>query len=171
MLHNEYLTDEELEQLISEAETDLIPAPPELMDNILNAINKTESQEGTSSQCLHQEPLPKEKAKIKRKKNFEFTAYCFRVIMATAAAIAFVFIMPYLPLVGAFEEESLFQERFDEEAKTPEMPEWDRDDIIDYPTREEVLNDTGILQKVFGEDGIFTGSNDFNNMKEENGGE
>ena len=63
--------------------------------------------------------------------------------MAATAAIAFIFI----------------------------MPDWEMEDVREYPTREEVLNDTGILQKVFGEDGIFTGNYDYNDMKEENGGE
>lgn len=140
MLHNEYLTDEELNQLISEAEADLMPAPPDLTDNILKAIRDSEEQETV---VQRPEELSKEITKIKRKKNLDFAAYCFRVGMAAAAAIAFIFI----------------------------MPDWEREDVREYPTREEVLNDTGILQKVFGEDGIFTGNYDYNDMKEENGGE
>lgn len=141
ILHNEYLTDEELNQLISEAEADLIPAPPELADNILSAIRDSEEQETVVQRP--EEELSKEKTKIKRKKNLDFAAYCFRVGMAAAAAIAFIFI----------------------------MPDWEMEDVREYPTREEVLNDTSILQKVFGEDGIFTGNYDYNDMKEENGGE
>lgn len=140
MLHNEYLTDEQLNQLISEAEADLMPAPPELADNILKAIRDAEEQETV---VQRPEELSKETTKIKRKKNLDFAAYCFRVGMAAAAAIAFIFI----------------------------MPDWEMEDVREYPTREEVLNDTSILQKVFGEEGIFTGNYDFNNMKEENGGE
>lgn len=140
MLHNEYLTDEQLNQLISEAEADLMPAPPDLTDNILKAIRDSEEQETV---VQRPEELSKETTKIKRKKNLDFAAYCFRVGMAAAAAIAFIFI----------------------------MPDWEMEDVREYPTREEVLNDTGILQKVFGEDGIFTGDYDYNDMKEENGGE
>lgn len=140
MLHNEYLTDEQLNQLISEAEADLMPAPPDLTDNILKAIRDSEEQETV---VQRPEELSKEITKIKRKKNLDFAAYCFRVGMAAAAAIAFIFI----------------------------MPDWEMEDVREYPTREEVLNDTGILQKVFGEDGIFTGNYDYNDMKEENGGE
>lgn len=140
MLHNEYLTDEQLNQLISEAEADLMPAPPDLTDNILKAIRDSEEQETV---VQRPEELSKEITKIKRKKNLDFAAYCFRVGMAAAAAIAFIFI----------------------------MPDWEMEDVREYPTREEVLNDTGILQKVFGEDGIFTGNYNYNDMKEENGGE
>lgn len=140
MLHNEYLTDEQLNQLISEAEADLMPAPPDLTDNILKAIRDSEEQETV---VQRPEELSKETTKIKRKKNLDFAAYCFRVGMAAAAAIAFIFI----------------------------MPDWEMEDVREYPTREEVLNDTGILQKVFGEEGIFTGNYDYNDMKEENGGE
>lgn len=142
ILHNEYLTDEELNQLISETEADLIPAPPELTDNILKAIKEPGKQEAEIIQCP-EEALSKEKAKIKRKKNLDFAAYCFRVGMAAAAAIVFIFI----------------------------MPDWEMEDVREYPTREEVLNDTSVFQKVFGEDGIFTGGYDFNNMNKENGGE
>lgn len=140
MLHNEYLTDEQLNQLISEAEADLMPAPPDLTDNILKAIRDSEEQETV---VQRPEELSKETTKIKRKKNLDFAAYCFRVGMAAAAAIAFIFI----------------------------MPDWEMEDVREYPTREEVLNDTGILQKVFGEVGIFTGNYNYNDMKEENGGE
>ena len=40
ILHNEYLTDEELELLISETEDDFVPAPPEMADMIVNIIRK-----------------------------------------------------------------------------------------------------------------------------------
>lgn len=75
-----YLSDEELEQLISTVEQqELVAAPPELMDRILESVEK--SQEGNQSQ----------NNKVK-----EFRSYCFRVLTSVAAAIAIVFLIPGL---------------------------------------------------------------------------
>lgn len=75
-----YLSDEELEQLISTVEQqELVAAPPELMDRILESVEK--SQEGNQSQNNN----------VK-----EFRSYCFRVLTSVAAAIAIVFLIPGL---------------------------------------------------------------------------
>ncbi len=158
MLHNEYLTDEELGQLISEAEADLIPAPPELADNILNAIKEMEKQEAQIIQCPKPKALPKEKAKIKKKKNLEFAAYCFRVGMAAAAAIAFIFIMPYLPGLdmSGDADDSYAEMNLWEAEPLNEVQYAEYEALRNCPTREEVLNDANFFQKIFGENGIFT---------------
>ncbi len=158
MLHNEYLTDEELGQLISEAEADLIPAPPELADNILNAIKEMEKQEAEIIRCQKPEALPKEKAKIKKKKNLEFAAYCFRVGMAAAAAIAFIFIMPYLPGLdmNGDADDSYAEMNLWEPETLNEVQYAEYEALRSCPTREEVLNHANFFQKVFGESGIFT---------------
>ncbi len=156
ILHNEYLTDEELNQLISEAEADLIPAPPELADNILSAIRDSEEQETVVQRP--EEELSKETTKIKRKKNLDFVAYCFRVGMAAAAAIAFIFIMPYLPGLdmGGDADDSYAEMNLWEAEPLNEVQYAEYEALRNCPTREEVLNDANFFQKIFGENGIFT---------------
>lgn len=69
-LENEYLSDEELTQLIYEIEkNELVMAPPDFTESVLESI------------------------KPKNNKN-EFTTYCFRVFASVAAAIVLLFIMP-----------------------------------------------------------------------------
>ncbi len=140
ILQNEYLSDEELEQLMQEAEADLVPAPPELEERVWKLINTQNV----------------------KNKNKEFAAYCFRVGIAAAAAIAFVFMLPYLP------ENHISPENMREEMLT-EQQEWEDAKVQDYPTKEEVLNDAGLLQKVFGAKDIFTESQETDYLRE-NGG-
>ncbi len=69
-LENEYLSDEELNFLISQVEdNELIVAPPDFAKSVLKKV----------------EPRSKKK---------EFTTYCFRVLASVAAAIVLLFIMP-----------------------------------------------------------------------------
>ena len=65
----EYISDEQLEQLIAEVEqSELIPAPPEMKDRILDGMDD--------------------------RKIREFRRYCFQVITSVAAAVAVVFLLP-----------------------------------------------------------------------------
>lgn len=153
ILNDEYLSDEALEQLISEVEDgDLVPAPPELKDNILHVIfgdlhtENTSEKEETAEATGEMLKPPQER---KKQKNRELAAYSFRVAMSAAAAVAFIFIMPYLP---GFEQSENIREQ-------------------EYPTREEVLNDTGILKRVFGKDGILKESDYFNIFMKKDGGQ
>ncbi len=170
MLHNEYLTDEQLNQLISEAEADLMPAPPDLTDNILKAIRDSEEQETV---VQRPEELSKETTKIKRKKNLDFAAYCFRVSVAVAASVAFIFIMPYLPGfdMGTDGEEPYTATNYWEPAPLSEEQLAEYDALRNCPTREEVLNDTDFFQKVFWENSIFKENINLDSLKEENGGQ
>lgn len=69
-LENEYLSDEELNFLISQIEDkELIAAPPDFAKSVIKRVE------------------PKSKKK-------EFTTYCFRVLASVAAAIVLLFIMP-----------------------------------------------------------------------------
>lgn len=69
-LENEYLSDDELNQLICEIEkNELVMAPPDFTESVLESI------------------------KPKNNKN-EFTTYCFRVLASVAAAIVLLFLMP-----------------------------------------------------------------------------
>ena len=66
-----YISDDELERLINQVEQEeLVAAPPDLMESILEAAGKTKKK--------------------------EFTVYCFRVITSVAAAVVLVFLLPEL---------------------------------------------------------------------------
>jgi len=75
-----YLSDEELEQLILHVEQqEMVAAPPGLLDNILEGMEKSQQSKRSSGN------------KIK-----EFRGYCFRVMTSVAAAVAIVFLIPEL---------------------------------------------------------------------------
>ena len=145
-----YISDEELEQLILQVEqTELVEAPPYLMEEILEKLEFTE--------------IRTVKTVAARKK--EFYAYCFRVFASVAAAIALVFLLPELSGAG-------WQQASMAEGKRPEIPRWEevsdaipsREDVVltgKTPIKEEVLDDTGLFEKVFRNAGWIS--------KEENG--
>lgn len=79
-----YLSEEELENLILDIEeNDLVSAPPELLNQVLNVIE--------SSEQYIKNPIALE---VQRKKTIEFRKYCFQVITSVAAAIVVVFLFP-----------------------------------------------------------------------------
>lgn len=170
ILHNRYLSDEELERLIAEAEADLMPAPPELADNIRDLIQNSASD--IKEKRSEPKEIPKTAA-IKKNKQKEFAAYCFRVSMAVAASVAFIFIMPYLPgfdmSTGEAESYTDINRWEPEPLSEEQLAEYEA--LRNCPTREEVLNETNLIEKVFGENGIFTDNIHLNSLKEENGGQ
>lgn len=202
ILQNEYLTDEELEQLISEVEADeLITAPPELKESIVNAIFEQvhhEPGEIVEKEQIREGDVPnpppeicrmnknsrptdvEQIAEIKKRKRREFAGYCFRVAMSVAAAVAFVFIMPYLPGFG--DSEDIMQQPGiieNSSVNQSDIPGWEDEDPEegkkieeqDYPTKEEVLNETNILHRMFGGNNIFTGNINLNIFTEKDGGQ
>lgn len=145
ILHNEYLTDEELMMLISEAEDELVTAPPELTYEITKKI------------------FGPEQRNVLQKKT-EFTAYCLRVALSVAAAVAFVFILPYLPGIDCEDCENETAVCADKESFLKENDS--------YPTKEEVLNDKSIIRMVLEGENIFDNKENNNKIKyeDENGG-
>jgi len=131
--HNTYLTDEELEQLIADVEAnEMVSAPPDMMEEILAGI------------------VMKPGAKKK-----EFQLYCFRVITSVAAAILLLFMLPGISelqlKLSEVMEESKGNEVWQEEQLTPR-----------YATKEEALNDRGILSATFGSNNLFGEDRDWN---------
>ncbi len=129
-----YISEEELEQLIRKVEQDeLVPAPPGLTENILRAV-------------------------AVRRKN-EFSAYCFRVITSVAAAIALVFLAPELPTLmqqTVLKTEFGRQEVPSREEVTDSVPS--REEVVQAektPARDEVINDTGFIERVLNNKGGF----------------
>ncbi len=168
ILHNEYLTDEDLELLISEAEDDLVPAPPEMADKIMSLMWEAPHLKEVVA-------VPKTKRKVRQSKKTskkrEFAAYCFRVAMSAAAAIAFMFIMPYLPGFGGDSSAPETQEYMDKETYLKEngSDTW-QEVYVTYPSREEVLNDKSMMQRLLEGESIFNNNNKID-LKDENGGQ
>ena len=132
-----YISDEELEQLICQVEqNDLVAAPPYLMEELLGAAEKTV---------------------VSRKK--EFYTYCFRVITSVAAAVALVFLLP--DFSGMVREETPVPEYYRQEAPSFEevvgvVPA--REEVVaakNTPTKEEVLNPVGFFDGVINGTGWF----------------
>lgn len=156
ILHSEYLTDEELELLISETEDDLVPAPPEMTDRIVNIMWKETQVKENSVAAETRSKTCQSKKNGKRR---EFAAYCFRVAMSVAAAIAFMCIVPNLPGFDEYGVEPEVQEYADKEAYLKEngSESW-QEVYTTYPTREDVLNDKSLMQRLFDGEKIFDGN-------------
>ena len=107
-----YISDDELEQLIAQVEQEeLVTAPPDLTDRILEATVKSSA--------------------ARRK---EFYAYCFRVVTSVAAAVALVFLLPQMT------------DRAEVVKPVPDKATVMAAEVT--PTKEEVLNDTGVVERI-----------------------
>jgi len=146
-----YISDDELERLINQVEQEeLVAAPPDLLDSILEAAGLTE--EATPLPA----PVTNEKNDSVKKK--EFTAYCFRVITSVAAAVALVFLLPELTkgmnLYGAAPQQHPEKSEVVQAVPSYEevsVPVPGRNEVLTVravPSKEEVLDDTGLLEKV-----------------------
>jgi len=132
-----YISDAELEQLIAQVEQDeLVAAPPDLEERILAA-----AEFGKEAENLQLPKTGETKKVVTRKK--EFYAYCFRVVTSVAAAVALVFLLPQMTAWMG------------EEVAKP-VP--DKATVIateGIPTKEEVLNDTGMVERIIRSTGWF----------------
>lgn len=137
----EYLTDTELDGLIREIEqNELVSAPLDLQEQILEVLN--------------QEMYKPEEQKA-RDKVREYRRYRFRVMTAVAAAVLVVFLLPRL--------ESLRQQK-----REPIQPITKREKVIAnrYETKEDALNDSGMLETMLGGVNIFADNSRWNLFKE-----
>ena len=137
----EYLTDTELESLIQEIEkSELVSTPPDLQNQIMEAWN----------QEMH--ALEERKA---REKVIEYKRYRFRVMTTVAAAVLVVFLLPRL--------ESLQQQEI--ESAQPLM----KHEVVmksRYETKEDALNDSGVLETMLGGVNIFADNSRWNLFRE-----
>lgn len=149
-----YISDDELEQLICQVEeNELVTAPPDLMGSILEAAGLTVGPEELKEQPAPVIPLKGYSAKKK-----EFYAYCFRVITSVAAAVALVFLLPELTdrmsINGIHSQEQV--NKWDVVGTVPVQEEVvknvpDKAAVVETkptPSKEDVLNDTGFFEKV-----------------------
>lgn len=143
-----YISDDELERLINQVEQEeLVAAPPDLVESILEAV---EQEEKATSQ-----PVPVKSFTAKRK---EFYAYSFRVITSVAAAIALVFLLPGLtdrmsldgmPVAEPVNKSDVVEKIPAQAEVVKTVP--DKATVVAVkltPSKEEVLNDTGFIEKV-----------------------
>lgn len=141
MKYKEYLTDTELESLILEVEqNELVSAPPNLQDQIL--------------EVLDQEAKALEEQKV-RDKIIEFKRYRFRVMTTVAAAVLAVFLLPRL--------EGLQQQQTE---TTQPLTKHEMVMKGRYETKEDALNDSGVLETVLGGVNIFADNDKWNLFRE-----
>ena len=144
-LEDEYLSDEQLEQLILQVEQhELLKAPPDFTESVLKQLEE-------SSQSGVKEIIPINKPESRKK---EFVKYSFRVIASVAAAIVLLFSIP---------EMNYFQVK-----NVPTKQE-----VLatqKYTTREAVLNETSFLTKIVGNIRTWNEKLEIKFFKEENGG-
>ena len=99
MMEYEYLTDEELEKLISDVEIEgLMMAPPSLIDDVMEQIERAEdvtkesqSDDSYLESTKRQVDKPPKVIDFEQRRK-EYRRYCIRVMSSVAAAIAFVFL-------------------------------------------------------------------------------
>ena len=137
----EYLTDEELESLIQEIEqNEIVSPPPDLQDQILEVL------------AQEVEALDERNA---RDKIIEYKRFRFRVMTTVAAAVLAVFLLPRL--------ESLQQQEI-EVVKPIAKYEFAMENR--YKTKEEALNDSGMLENMLGGVNIFADNSRWTLFKE-----
>lgn len=137
-----YISDEELEQLICQVEqTELVAAPPDLTENILKAAGLTQ----------------------KASKKKEFYAYCFRVITSVAAAVALIFLLPEMTewigrqnVAPDFIKTEYRQEIPAYEEVVTSVPS--KEEVVAVkpaPKKEDVLSNTGAVERFIRNAGWF----------------
>ncbi len=153
-----YISDKELEQLILQVEQEeLVAAPPDMMENILAKLEESVMPETKelSGQNVQVQTVSSLQNHANRQK--EFTAYCFRVITSVAAAIALVFLLPELsarisqtvPSQTTQTPEFIRQEVPQQQEVVDAVPS--REEVVavkQTPSKEEVLNDTGLVEQI-----------------------
>ena len=181
MLHNKYLTDEELEALILEVETDeIVPAPPGMEEKICRAIfndnceNDTEVRAKVAEGNIVIVNPPPEHANKKHNRQKDFVGYCIRVVISAAAAIAFIFILPYLPGYEVLQEEPAVQptdarEQVLEHIYEEYVPQ--SEFRQEYPTKEEVLKEPDLIGEPFIDSDFIKENSYLDFFKKENGGQ
>ena len=147
--HNTYLTDEELNQLISDVEvSEMVSAPPDMLEEILTRLDGEFRIPGNIKERIS-EVNPRDK----RAKEKEFRMYCFRVIGSVAAAIMLLFVMPKAGEINLKLSEVMQENTMD--GKVQVTPR--------YATKEDALNNRSLWTEVFGNK-LFDGEYRFGNF-------
>lgn len=137
--NTEYLTEKELERMVCDLEqNDLVPAPSDMMIEILETL---------------EQGILKEKELEKREKIIAYKRYRFQVLTTVAAAVLAVLLIPKLSDLQQQENDFV---KYNNEIEMQSR----------YETKEEALNDRGILEKILGKVNIFADNSKFNFFKE-----
>lgn len=140
-----YLSDEELDALIFRIEqNEQVMAPPCIKERLLY--------------------------RTKNKKR-DFRMYCFRVVASVAAAIVMLFMLPQI--MGNIDSKTFdaVSEGYESEMTRTDIPT--RQEVLatqKYASKEEVLDETGFLQKIIQSIPMLEQSIDFQIMNGQNGG-
>jgi len=180
ILHNTYLSDEELELLMEEAEADLVPAPP-AVEEAVHLFLQNEERANQYQEAFPVKDMPDEPKQYvihKKKKKSEYISYCLRISFAAAASIFMVFALSYMRDSGLDientkpKEEVLSKEMYlgmvQEQCLTEEVIR-EYQQMRECPSREEVLSETNFIYKII-EENTFQKTDEINQRKD-NGGE
>jgi len=153
--NREYLTDVELENLICELEQgDMVQAPPDMQECIMDALEReTAEQEIQNTQIMQMSERETSQQEERKKQDniIAYKRYRFRVLTTVAASVMLVFLLPKLEGLQQ-PEVDLFK------------PLQRQEEVIQskYATREEALNERGILETWLGGVNIFANNDRLN---------
>ena len=147
----EYLTDAELESMILELEQhDMVPAPPDLQGQILEALEKEMPGQETVAMKLSDDRSRQERIGA-------FHKFRFQVLTTVAAAVLVVLLIPKLEDLQQEKTDFLTPLQKQEYAQKQEYVIQSR-----YENKEDALNDSGMLETLLGGVNIFADNNRLN---------
>lgn len=108
---DDYLSDEQLNMLISEVEEHcMVAAPPDMLESVLDKVD--EFKENVNTVDDNRQPEEKQ-SKIKRPpKVVEYRLYCAKVICGVAAAIMFICVLPTIGVDGLLQIANVDKEQW-----------------------------------------------------------
>ena len=137
--HMEYLTEKDLESLVLELEQgELVSAPPDMLDDILDRL---------------EQETPERQMRKRQEKIVAYKRYRFQVLTTVAAAVLAVVFLPKLADLQQ-QKKDFVEHKYEYEIQ------------VRYETKEEALNDRGLLEKVLGGENIFKDNSRWNLFKE-----
>ncbi|MCR4902460.1 MAG: hypothetical protein K6A23_06355 [Butyrivibrio sp.] len=125
-----YLSGEELQKLIASAEQDdYVQAPPELMENILKELDKSDTKSGENKKVISIEE--------RNKKISEYRKYTFKVFLATAACV----ILSVISQISSFGKVHNIDESYNNR--------------FEYKTKQEVMEENKTMYQTLKETDLF----------------
>ena len=138
-MNREYLSDTDLENIILELEQgEPVSAPQDMLDDILDRL---------------EQETPEWQMRKKQEKIVAYKRYRFQVLTTVAAAVLAVVFLPKLA-------------NLQQQKKDYVEPKYEYEVQSRYETKEEALNDRGLLEKVLGGENIFTDNSRWNLFRE-----
>ena len=152
--NRDYLSDEELELLIADVEqNELVMAPPDLLEGILDYIDKSAQERPVHEKLPEQRPVSDKPSKTASNIR-EFRRYYFKVCASVSAAVFLIFAIPAASDNSAANVPE--REKFATESK--------------FATKEEALKNESLMKQKFGGNNIFRNDREWGIFNGENGG-